>query len=86
MESRSKQAGEVIRSFCAGQILAPLVDLIAEARLAVDEVIEQAGRGLIETILNVSAEQVAGTKTPGRSSGEVRWHGRQKGRVQVADR
>ena len=88
VESRSKQANEVIRSFCAanGQILAPLVDLIAEARLAVDEVIEQAGRGLIETILNVSAEQVAGAKTPGRSSGEVRWHGRQKGRVQVADR
>lgn len=32
---------------------------------------------MIETILTVSAEQVAG---------EVRWHGRQKGRVRLADR
>jgi transposase-like protein len=88
VEGRSKQANEVIRNFCAanGQILLPLVDLVAEARLAVDEVIEQAGRALIETILNVSAEQVAGPKTPGKASGEVRWHGRQKGRVRVADR
>jgi len=88
VESRSKQANEVLRSFCAanGQMLLPLVDLIAEARLAVDEVIDQAGRGLIETILQVSAEQVAGAKTPGKSSGDVRWHGRQKGRVRVADR
>ena len=33
VESRSKQANEVIRSFCAanGQILAPLVDLGVEA-------------------------------------------------------
>jgi len=88
VESRSKEANEVLRSFCAanGQILLPLVDLIAEARLAVDEVIDQAGRGLIETIFLVSAEQVAGAKTPGKSSGDVRWHGRQKGRVRVADR
>ena len=47
VESRSKQANEVIRGFRAanGQIPAPLVDLIAEARLAVDEVIEQAAAG-----------------------------------------
>ena len=34
----------------------------------------------------MSAEQVAGEKTPGKASGEVRWHGRQKGRVRLADR
>ena len=60
----------------AGQTLARLVDLIAEARLAVDEVIEHADHVLIETILNVSAEQVAGAKTLGESSRAVRWHGR----------
>ncbi len=31
-------------------MLLPVVDLITEARLAVDEVIDRAGRGLIETI------------------------------------
>ena len=41
---------------------------------------------MIETILTVSAEQVAGEKTPGKATGEVRWHGRQKGRVRLADR
>ena len=43
-------------------MLLPLVDLIAEACLAVSEVIEQAGRSLIETILTGSAEQVAVSK------------------------
>ena len=84
----SKGAGKIIQNFCQanGQMLLPLVDLISEARLAVDEVIDQAGRGLIETILDVSAEQVAGAKTPGKASGDVRWHGRQQGRVRLADR
>ena len=66
-------------------MLLPVVDLITEARLAVDEVIDRAGRGLIETILSMSAEQIAGP-SPGKASGEVRWHGRQLGRVKLADR
>lgn len=67
-------------------MLLPLVDLITASRLAVEEVIDRAGRGLIETILTLSAEQVAGAKTPGKASGEVRWHGRPRGRVRLADR
>lgn len=88
VSSRSKGAAKTIQNFCQanGQMLLPLVDLISQARLAVDEVIEQAGRSLIETILNVSAEQVAGEKTPGKASGDIRWHGGQRGRVRVADR
>jgi len=69
-----------------GQILLPLVELITQARLAVDEVIDSIGRQTIETILNLSAEEVAGPRTPGKSSGEIRWHGWQKGRVSLADR
>jgi len=88
VELGSKGIEKMVASFCQanGQMLLPLVDLITQARLAVDEVIERAGRGLIETILTLSAEQVAGPKTPGKSSGEVRWHGRQAGRVRLADR
>lgn len=88
VEAGSKGAAGTIQAFCRsnGQMLLPLVDLIEQARLAVDEVIDQAGRGLIETILTLSAEQVAGAKTPGKASGEVRWHGRQRGRVRLADR
>jgi putative transposase len=69
-----------------GQILLPLVELITQARLAVDEVIDSIGRQTIETILNLSAEQIAGSRTPGKSSGDIRWHGSQKGRVSLADR
>jgi putative transposase len=69
-----------------GQILLPLVELITQARLAVDEVIDSIGRQTIETILNLSAEQIAGPRTPGKSSGDIRWHGSQKGRVSLADR
>lgn len=88
VEAGSKGAARTIQAFCQsnGQMLLPLVDLLQQARLAVDEVIDQAGRGLIETILTLSAEQVAGAKTPGKASGEVRWHGRQRGRVRLADR
>jgi transposase-like protein len=69
-----------------GQILLPLVELITQARIAVDEVIDSIGRQTIETILSLSAEQVAGPRTPGKNSGEIRWHGSQNGRVSLADR
>jgi transposase-like protein len=69
-----------------GQSLLPLVELITQARIAVDEGIDNIGRQTIETILNLSAEQVAGARTPGKSSGDIRWHGSQTGRVSLADR
>ena len=69
-----------------GQLLLPLVELITQARVAVDEVIGAVGRQTIETILMLSAQQVAGERTPGRASGEIRWHGSQSGRVMLADR
>ncbi len=34
----------------------------------------------------LSAEQVAGTGTPGKPSGEIRWHGSQPGKIKLADR
>ena len=88
LELGSQGAEESIQRFCQtnGQMLLPVVDLITEPRLAVDEVIDRAGRGLIETILTMSAEQIAGPKSPGKASGEVRWHGRPSGRVRRADR
>lgn len=52
----------------------------------VDEVIDNIGRQTIKTILSLSAEHVAGPRTPDKSSGEIRWHGSQSGRVSLADR
>lgn len=84
----SKKAAKRVEAFCRanGQLLLPLVELIEQARLAVDTLIEEAGRGVIETILELSAAEVAGPKTPGKATGEIRWHGTQPGRVKLADR
>jgi putative transposase len=69
-----------------GQLLLPLVELIEGARLAVDDVIHELGRKTIETILDLSAQEVAGARAPGKARGEVRWHGAQPGRVMLRDR
>ncbi len=84
----AKAASASIAEFAQanGQALLPLVELITQARVAVDEVIHTIGRQTIETILTLSAQEVAGPRTPGKQSGEVRWHGSQPGPVMLADR
>jgi hypothetical protein len=44
-----------------GQFLLPMVDLIEQSRMAVEELIDVAGRVTIEAVLNLSAQQVAET-------------------------
>jgi putative transposase len=84
----SKSAAAALEQFAQanGQFLLPLVELITEARIAVDEVIGSIGRQTIEIILNLSAQQIAGERRPGKASGDIRWHGSQPGRVMLADR
>lgn len=83
-----KTAAASIEQFAKsnGQLLLPLIELITQARIAVDEVISSVGRKTIETVLLLSAEQVAGARTPGKASGDIRWYGTQSGRVALADR
>lgn len=69
-----------------GQGLLPMVDLIEQSRMAVDELIDVAGRATIEAVLQLSAEQVAGPRTPGQRRTGVLWHGRQAGRVCLKER
>lgn len=85
---RDARASAILEQFTQanGQFLLPLVELIEQARVAVDEVIDQVGRRTIETILVLSAQEVAGRRTPGKASGAVRWHGSQAGRVVLAQR
>lgn len=84
----AQSASKSIQEFAQanGQILLPLVELITQARVAVDDVIQSIGRQTIETILTVSAQELAGTRAPGKLGGEIRWHGSQAGRVSLADR
>ena len=69
-----------------GQFLLPMVRLIEEARTAIAEVIDVTGRACIEAVLEGSAAQLAGDKSPGRRSGEIRYHGRQDGVVHLKER
>ncbi len=69
-----------------GQLLLPMLELIEQAEAAVDEVIDVVGRASIEAILLLSAQQVAGPQHKGKSTGDIRWHGKQNGVVPLAER
>jgi putative transposase len=84
----ARESAAVIEQFCRtnGQILLPILNLIENASQVVETVIHEIGHQTLEQILFLSAEQVAGPRTPGKASGEIRYHGSQSGRVQLADR
>ncbi|MCJ7831288.1 MAG: IS256 family transposase [Dehalococcoidia bacterium] len=81
----SRQLSEFLAK--EGQFLLPMLELITQAEIAVDEVIDVAGRATIEAILALSAQELAGPRHPGRQiDSDLRWHGRQKGMVCLAER
>ncbi len=84
----ARESALVIEQFCRanGQILLPILNLIENAGQVVETVIHEIGHQTLEQILILSAEQVGGPRTPGKASGDIRYHGSQSGRVQLADR
>jgi putative transposase len=64
-----------------GQGLVPMVELIEQAQLAVDEFIDVLGRASPEAVLELSATGVAGPRHQGKAGGEIRRHGHQDGTV-----
>jgi transposase-like protein len=84
--NESKALAEFLAS--EGQFLLPMVDLIVQAELAVDEVIDVVGRAAIEAILLMSAEQIAGSKQQGKATDnrDVGWHGSQNGVIALSER
>lgn len=84
----AKESAAVIQQFCQsnGQILLPIVNMIQNVSQVVDGVIHEIGVEILQLLLVLSAEQVAGPRTPGKASGDIRYHGSQPGRVQLADR
>ena len=72
---------------CQGQALLPMLELIEQSRLAIDELIDVMGRASVEAVLELSAREVAGVPQQGKArQGEVMWHGRQAGRVCLKER
>ena len=69
------------------QAVLPMVDLIEESMMAIDDLVETLGRATIEAVLLVSASNVAGERRQGVKSGrEVGWHGSQGGVVSLENR
>ncbi len=71
---------EAVRNLFAGgeQLALPILDLITDAKATLDSVLGHTSRPLIELLLRVSAEELAGPKTPGRRGGPVRRYGARK--------
>ena len=70
-----------------GQALLPMLELIEQSRMAIDELIDVVGRASLEAVLQLSAVQVAGPPQQGKArEPDVVWHGRQPGRVSLKER
>jgi putative transposase len=68
------------------ELFAPMLALIESGRQTIASVMNQAGRAVVELLLQLSASSIAGDKSPGRHSGEVLWHGSQGGQVCLLER
>jgi putative transposase len=70
-----------------GQALLPMLELIEQSRMAIDELIDVMGRASLEAVLQLSALQVAGPPQQGKArQSDVVWHGSQPGRVCLKER
>jgi transposase-like protein len=69
-----------------GQMMLPILSLVTEAQVHIEDALGEVNRGILELLLETSATQRAGLKTPGRISGDVRWYGSQMGRLPWGDR
>jgi putative transposase len=69
-----------------GQQLLPMVELIEQSRMAVEELIDCVGRVTIQAVLRASAEQVAGPRQQGMAKDrEILWYGKQGGSVYLRE-
>jgi putative transposase len=68
------------------ELFAPMLNLIASGKQTIELVMNQAGRAVVELLLQLSATSIAGEKSPGRHSGEVLWHGSQGGQICLLER
>jgi len=69
-----------------GQLLLPMVELIEQSQIAVDELIDVLGRATVEAVLQLSAANLVGPRHQGRRGGEIVRYGGQSGAVPLSDR
>ena len=78
-----RKSSAALRQFLAkeGTALLPMVELIEQGQLAVEELVGRLGQATLETVLAMSAEQIAGPPHRGKPGGAIRRHGEQGGVV-----
>jgi hypothetical protein len=59
----------------SGQALLPMLELLEGAKASIDELTHDSAVALVEQLLVLSAQQLAGTKQRGRAGSAVLWHG-----------
>lgn len=70
----------------SGQALLPMLELLEGAQASIDELMHDAAVAVVEQLLVLSAQELAGAKQRGRDAGAVLWHGAQRGVVALAER
>jgi putative transposase len=70
----------------SGQALLPMLELLEGAQASIDELMHETAVALVEQLLVLSAQELAGAKQRGREGGSVLWHGAQRGVVALAER
>jgi putative transposase len=70
----------------SGQALLPMLELIEGAQASIDELMHETAVAMVEQLLMLSAQELAGVKRRGREGGAVLWHGSQRGVVALAER
>jgi transposase-like protein len=69
-----------------GEGLLPLLQVLKAGRIVVNELIYSAGQALLESLLQISAEELAGKKQRGKRGEAIYWHGQQGGVVHLQER
>lgn len=61
----------------------PLLSMIGQAQLSIEDLLGHLSRQFIEQLLVLSAQSMAGAQHKGRHTGDIRWHGSQSGVVNL---
>lgn len=69
-----------------GEELQPLLQVLKAGRIVVNELVHGAGQALIESLMQISAEELAGKKQRGKRGEGIYWHGQQAGVVHLQER
>ena len=85
---KGKKDNELLMEYLTnkGQMLLPMIDFFEGSRQAVEGLINHLSREVIETLLLLSAQSLAGGKQQGKPHGDVCWHGFQDGSVSLSER